>query len=167
VRRVDSHPRLKARANQWYFTWAAVSSFYSQYLRDPVQIGFRTGDQSIEGVTAIFQNSDPFTYFGRRPVEVCDGAEFSNGTLSAAVLRRAAQRDMPTIATRVLNPRLRASKHRQIDHFEGLTEAKVESLSRDQAGEQRRFPVQVDGDYIGEFAELDVGIEPGALTIVA
>src|SRR5215468_11318935 len=28
VKRVDSHPRLKARARQWYYTWAAISGFY-------------------------------------------------------------------------------------------------------------------------------------------
>jgi hypothetical protein len=27
--------------------------------------------------------------------------------------------------------------------------------------------VQVDGDYIGEYPELDFSVEPGALTIVA
>ena len=32
------------------------------------------------------------------------------------------------------------------------------------SGELRPFPVQVDGDYIGDHAELELGIEPGALT---
>src|SRR5947199_811802 len=27
VERVDAHPRLKARAGPWYFTWAAISTF--------------------------------------------------------------------------------------------------------------------------------------------
>ena len=31
----------------------------------------------------------------------------------------------------------------------------------------RPFPIQVDGDYIGDHGELEVGIRPGALTIVA
>jgi diacylglycerol kinase family enzyme len=31
----------------------------------------------------------------------------------------------------------------------------------------RPFPVQVDGDYIGERTELGLRIEPGALTVVA
>src|SRR6187399_3398316 len=26
VKRVDAHPRLKARARQWYYTWAAISA---------------------------------------------------------------------------------------------------------------------------------------------
>ena len=34
-------------------------------------------------------------------------------------------------------------------------------------GRSARFPVQVDGDYIGDHGELDIAIEPGALTVVA
>jgi hypothetical protein len=74
---------------------------------------------------------------------------------------------MPTIASRVLTERLAASKHRQIDHAEGVTEALISSLSSDEQGVTRGFPVQVDGDYIGEFTELKAGIEPRALTVVA
>ena len=167
VRRVDSHPKLKARMGPWYFTWAAIASFYRSYLRDPVRMQVESGDWKSEGVTAIFQNSDPFTYFANRPVRVCDGAQLSNGRLSAAVLARAAQRDMPTVAMRVLSPRMRATGHRHVEHLEGLSEARVESLSRLPDGQTRRFPLQVDGDYIGELTDAEIGIEPKALTLVA
>ena len=169
VKRVDAHPRMKARAGQWYFTWAAVSDFYRQYLRDPVRISVELEGNRFEGVTTILQNSDPFTYFGNRPVRVCDGAALDNGTLSLAVLRRSAQRDMPTIAGRVLgeSERSRPTAHRQIDHAEGVSEALIQSVSHDESGTVRRFPVQVDGDYIGDFSELAVGVDPRALTIVA
>lgn len=167
VKRVDSHPRLKARAGRWYFTWAAISGFYREYLRNPVRMAVELEGTRFEGITTVLQNSDPFTYFGERPVRVCDGAALDNGTLSLAVLRRSAQRDMPTFAARVLGERMRASAHRQIDHAEGVTEALVQSLSTDEDGTLRRFPVQVDGDYIGDFAELKASVEPRALTIVA
>ena len=169
VKRVDSHPRMKARAGQWYFTWAAISGFYREYLRNPVQLGVELEGTRFEGVTAILQNSDPFTYFGNRPVRVCDGAALDNGTLSLAVLRRATQRDMPTIAGRVLGTgdRSRPAAHRQIDHAENVTEALISSTSKDESGTTRRFPVQVDGDYIGDFAELEASVEPRALTIVS
>lgn len=167
VRRVDAHPRMKARAGRWYFTWAAVSAFYRRYLRDPVRISVELEDNRFEGITTVVQNSDPFTYFGNSPVRVCEGAALDNGTLSLAVLRRAAQRDMPTIAGRVFSKRFRPHAHRQIDHAEGVTEALVSAISSEPDGTQRRFPVQVDGDYVGEFAEVRLGIEPRALTIVS
>ncbi len=167
VRRVDAHPKLKARAGQWYYTWAAVSGFYREYLRNPVRVAMEVQGERTEGVTAIFQNSDPFTYFGNRPVRIADGAGLSNGRLSAGVLRRASQLDMPSVALRVLNDRFKATKHRQIEGFEDLTEARVESISKDVHGHPRHFPIQVDGDYIGEFTEAEIGIEPRALTLVA
>jgi diacylglycerol kinase family enzyme len=74
---------------------------------------------------------------------------------------------VPTIATRVLMKSVRTPGHRQIDHFDGVTECRVESTSKDADGRIRPFPVQVDGDYIGDHGELDVGIEPAALAVVA
>jgi diacylglycerol kinase family enzyme len=166
AQRVDSHPKLKARGGRWFYTYAVVAGFYRHYLRDPVVMRLAAGAESADGVTAIVQNSDPFTYFGRQPLRVCEGAALDNGTLSAAMLGRAAQRDVPTIAARALSERLRTSGHRQIDHFEGLTEARIESISQ-RGGSLRGFPVQVDGDYIGDHTEINLGIEPGALTVVS
>ena len=100
-------------------------------------------------------------------MRVCEGVEIDDGTLSVAVLRRAAQRDMGPIIARVLSEGLRASRHRQIDHFDDVTEARVSSVSTDAEGVPRPFPVQVDGDYIGDHAELELAIDPGALTVVA
>ncbi len=165
--RVDQRPKLKARAGPYFYTWVAVSSFYREYLRNPVRMRLRVGDETAEGITVLAQNSDPFTYFGRRPVRVCEGIEIDDGTLSIAVLRRAAQRDMGPIIARVLTERLRASRHRQIDHFDDVTAARVESVSTDAEGVARPFPIQVDGDFIGAHAELELTIDPGALTIVA
>ena len=41
------------------------------------------------------------------------------------------------------------------------------SVSTDVEGVPRPFPIQVDGDFIGAHAELELGIDPGALTVVA
>jgi diacylglycerol kinase family enzyme len=167
AKRVDARPKLKARGGRWFYTGVAVASFYRDYLRNPVRMRLTIGDKSAEGITTIAQNSDPFTYFGTHPVRVCEDAAFDNGTLSIATLHRAAQRDVPTIATRVLTEGLHIPDHRQITHFTGVTEGRIESISRDDEGRPRLFPVQVDGDYIGDHGELDLSIEPGALTIVA
>ena len=166
AKHVDAHPKLKARAGRWFYVSSAVAGFYRQYLVSPATLRVKTDEGDASGITAIVQNSDPFTYFGNQPVRICEGAGIANGTLSVANLRRAAQRDVPTIITRALNGHLRISEHRQIDHFEGITEARIEATGRDPEGRIRGFPVQVDGDYIGDHTELDVGIEPGALTVV-
>ena len=167
VKRVDAHPRLKSAAGPYYFTWAAVSAFYRAYLVNPVRLHVQVNGESAEGVTALAQNSDPFTYFASKPVRVCEGVEIDDGTLALGVLRRAAQRDMPTLISRIFSEKRAAAQHRQIDHFAGIAGATIASISETKDGVTRPFPVQVDGDYIGERTELALAVDPGALTIVA
>jgi diacylglycerol kinase family enzyme len=165
--RVDANPRLKTSIGPYFYTWAAVRGFYTRYLRNPIQMRVETDKGGTEGVTAICQNSDPYTYFKNTEVRVCEDVSFDCGSLSLAVLKRARQRDVPSIGARVLKPSWSATSHKQIDHWSGLTEARIESLSRDDEGKLRHFPVEVDGDFIGEHGELDLRIDPAALTVVA
>ena len=168
VKRVDAHPALKARMGEWYYTWAAVTGFNRHYLMaEPTRLRLRSERGEVEGITTVAQNSDPFTYFGERAVRVCDDAALDNGTLSVAMLKRAALRDMPTVMTRCLWDRFPATGHRQIEHFAGLREARVDSLSTGAGGETQLFPVQVDGDYIGDHETLELGVDPASLTVIA
>jgi diacylglycerol kinase family enzyme len=168
VRRVDAHPRLKSRAGPYYYTWAAVSSFYRNYLRNAVRMRVETDSgRPAEGVTALAQNSDPFTYFASRPIRVCEGVAIDDGSLAVAVLERAAQRDMPTLIRRLFSESHPAARHRRIEHFPGVTEASISSLGDGGEGAPVALPIQVDGDYIGEAAALELRAEPAALTIVA
>ena len=49
----------------------------------------------------------------------------------------------------------------RIEAFREVTEATIRST------DERTFPVQVDGDYIGDFEELELTVEPRALLAVA
>lgn len=167
VRRVDAHPRLKHRAGPYYFTWAAVSAFYRQYMVKPVRLRIAVDGETAEGVTALAQNSDPFTYFASRPIRVCENVAIDDGALSLGVLRRAAQRDMPTLIPRLFSEKRPAARHRQVDHHEEVTTATIRSISETKDGVVRPFPVQVDGDYIGERTKIELAVDPGALTVVA
>ena len=119
---------------------------------------------------SLAQNSDPFTYFGGRPVRVCarrrDRQRHARRSPSCAARRSAtwASSSAALLSEPSASP---PPDHRQIDHFARVTEGRIESLSLDEAGKLRRFPVQVDGDYIGDHGELDLGVDPGALTVVA
>ena len=167
VKRVDAHPRLKSRAGPYYYSWAAISAFYRKYMVNPVRLGVEVDGKALEGVTALAQNSDPFTYFASRPIRVCENIESNDGTLSLGVLKRAAMRDMPTLIPRLFSEKSPGARHRQIEHFENVTTATIRSTSENKDGITRPFPVQVDGDYIGEQTHLELSVVPGALTIVA
>jgi diacylglycerol kinase family enzyme len=168
VRRVDSNPKLKASAGPYYYSWAGVSGFYRKYLVNPVRVRTTVdGHEPVEGVTTIVQNSDPFTYFASRPIRVCEGIGIDDGTLSMAVLKRATQRDMPTLITRLFSESRPAAHHKQVTHFDDVVRAVVETASTGKDGAPRPFPLQVDGDYIGERERVELRAAPGALTIVA
>jgi diacylglycerol kinase family enzyme len=168
VKRVDRNPTLKGNAGPYYYSWAGISSFYRKYMVNPIRMRATVeGHEPVEGITAIVQNSDPFTYFASRPIRVCEGVEFDDGTLSLAVLRRAAQRDMPTLISRLFSESKPAARHKQVTHFDDVTQAVVETVSKDKNGVVRPLPIQVDGDYIGERDRIELRAVPGALTIVA
>lgn len=161
VERVDRHPHLKARLGAYYFTYAAVTTFMRRYLVDPPKIELTGGGETWRGVTAIVQNVEPYTYFNARPIEVAEGVALDDGTLAGAVLERATPLDMPFVASRALAKRPRVVKHRKVSSFAGLTELHARSL------DGRPIPLQVDGDYIGDVTEVDYGVWPGALRVVA
>jgi diacylglycerol kinase family enzyme len=168
VQRVDEHPKMKARTGPYYYSWAALSGFYRKYLLNSVRLRAEIdGGDPVEGITAIAQNSDPLTYFSNRPIRVCEGIGIDDGTLSVGVLRRAAQRDMPSLIARLFSEDKPAARHRQVVHFDDVTSATVSSVTETPDGGLRPFPLQVDGDYIGDRTRIELGVDPGALTIVA
>lgn len=167
VERVDANPKLKSTAGPWFYTWSAISGYMRKYRRNPVKLEVEVDGHTHQGVTALSQNSDPFTYFGRRSVHVCENVAIDDGTLGMVLLKRANQLDILGVIPRLLSPRLSTSAHRQVETFEHFTEATIRSVSTDDSGRTRVFPAQVDGDYIGTFEEVRLRAAPGALTIVA
>ncbi len=162
VRQVDAHPYRKRRFGAWYYSWAGITIFNRSYLVNPPRVRVSAGEQTLEGVTVVVQNSDPFTYFRRRPIRVVEPAGLDTGSLSAAVLRRATPLELPTLIPRLLSGRARSvMRHRQVTALPELAGLRVEAV-----GDQR-FPVQVDGDYIGDFSDVKFGVTPAGLVAVA
>jgi diacylglycerol kinase family enzyme len=162
VERVDAHPYRKARFGAWYYSVCAVDIFLRRYLVNPPRVRVIDGGRTQEGVTAVVQNSDPFTYFRRRPIRVVEPAGLNMGSLSIGVLKRATVLELPTLIPRLLSARARSvMRHRQIEPLLELQHARIEAI------DDRPFPVQVDGDYIGEFSEIELGVQPGGLLAVS
>jgi diacylglycerol kinase family enzyme len=160
VERVDGHPRLKARFGPYYYAQAAVATFLEKYVVHPPRVIAEAGGREIEGVSVFVQNSQPYTYFRRRPINLSDGAGLLSGNLSGAVLTRANPFDVPTIAFRLLSRRTRVGGHRRVVAFDGLDGLRVRSA------DDRAVPVQVDGDYVGEHDEAVFSVLPGGLRVL-
>ena len=162
TKRVDARPRLKARFGPWLYAAAAVDALNSEYVVHPRRLVARLpGGREIEGVTAIVQNTTPYTYFAKRPIDLAEGVELDDGTLAGVVLRRASPLEMPTVTWRALSQRARMVKHRRVEGFSGVGAVTIRSL------DERGLPLQVDGDYLGELPEIVARVEPGALRVVS
>ena len=162
VRRVEAHPKLKRRLGEYYVTYASISTFNRRYLLKPPRVQVRVGAETVEGVTCIVQNSDPYTFFGDRPIRLAEGAGLDTGSLGVTVLKRATPLEVPTLLPRVFSGRSESViKARQIKPFAGVAELVVSSL------DGRPFPLQMDGDYVGESESVRYGIRPRALRVVA
>jgi diacylglycerol kinase family enzyme len=161
VERVERHPLLKARAGEYYFTYAAVTTFARKYLWSPPRLEIEVAGRRLQGVTAIVQNVTPYTYFNNRPIEIAEGTDLHSGSLAGVVLRRANPLDIPTIAWRAFSRGARIPRHRQVEGLDGFDRLRVRSL------DDRPLPLEVDGDYLGEVAEAEYGIRPSALTVVS
>jgi diacylglycerol kinase family enzyme len=160
--RVDAHPKLKARLTEWYYTWSALSVFNRRYLVKPPRVRVEYPDGELDGVTAIVQNTDPFTYFGSRPIRVGRDVSFDSGTLSLTVLKRATPLEIATLIPRIFSGRPTAvANHGQVVSLTGLCEFHVESA------DDGTFPLQVDGDFVGEHTEAAFELAPQSLSVVS
>jgi diacylglycerol kinase family enzyme len=162
VERVDAHPHRKARFGAWYYSVAAVGIFTRRYLVHPPLLRVTVGERTLSGVTVIIQNSDPFTFCRARPIRVVEPAGLETGSLTVAVLKRATAFAVPTLIPRLFSSRASSvMRHRQVEPLGELDALRVDAM------DERRFPVQVDGDYIGEFDSVEYRAVPGGLVAVS
>ena len=66
------------------------------------------GGQRVEGVSAMVQNSDPYTYFRSRPLRLCEDISIDNGALSLLMMRRATTLDAPGVLRQLFSRNGRA-----------------------------------------------------------
>jgi diacylglycerol kinase family enzyme len=162
ARWVDQRTPLKSRAGPLFFSYAALMSYYGKYVGRGPRLAIEADGERLEGVTAVVQNSDPFTYFNSRPIRLGRGATFDDGILSMTVLTQARHRDLPGLAWKLLAGRAYVADHPRVRNFGSLTSARVTPIDP-----SAPLPLQVDGDFIGEQFEARFEISPGALLVVA
>jgi len=164
TRWVNERQRMKARGRVLTFTYAATAAFLRDYRGRPPRLVLEASGERIEGVSAFVQNSRPFTYARSKPLHVCEDVSFASGTISAMVMERAGLRDSPGAIWRLFREGHSLAEHPRARSFPRLAEARVASLDRD--GEPIPFPLEVDGDYLGEHTVAVYGVAPGALRVV-
>jgi diacylglycerol kinase family enzyme len=162
VRRVDAHPRLKARYGPLFYTASAMAVFMRRYVVNPPRLVVEVeGSAAVTGVSAFVQNADPYTYFRARPIALVEDVDLTSGDLGGVVLRRASAADVPTVLWRAMSRRAKIERHRQVTGFRHVDRIVVRSA------DERPVPIQVDGDFVGEHEDATFTVRPRALQVVA
>jgi diacylglycerol kinase family enzyme len=161
VRRVDSHPTLKAQYGPTFYTASAVGVFLRRYVINPPRLVAEVEGREVPGVSVFVQNGDPYTYFRSTPIELVDGLELDSGDLGGAILERASPVDIPTVLFRALSSKAKIDRHRRVTGFRGVDRIVVRSA------DGREVPVQVDGDYAGAYERAEFVARPRALRVVS
>lgn len=163
VHRCESRPALKKSLRQNWYLLAAVGTFLGRYLLRRARLQIEADGLSTKGIVAVAQNARPFTYFGAREIDLSPDAGLDKGALSVTVLDRANPLDFAPIVTRLLSRKLAVAESRHIK----ITPEAQEALVRRRDPNGPLIPLQVDGDYIGDFDEVRFKVLPGALSVLA
>ena len=168
VERVDAHPRMKSRTGPYYYSWCGDLGLLPQVppqlrpcsLRERRRVG-RGSDRDrpeLRPLHLLRQPPDPGLRGDRdrRRHALGRRAQAGHPARHADADPAALQRDQAGRAA----PPGRALRRRRRRHDQlGLRATRT--------GAPRPFPLQVDGDYIGDRTSVELSAAPGALTIVA
>jgi diacylglycerol kinase family enzyme len=160
IERVERHAWLKRRLAHPSFAVAAVSTFFRGYDRDqpPFRVELPGVAEAEPGFFAIVSNTAPYAFFGPRPLTVTHAAGLDR-ELAVTLFRKL---EVGVILPAALSAMTRGNR---IEHDEDIAQLEnVPALTLVATGAP--FPWQVDGDYLGEVARLEVRYEPDVLTLL-
>ncbi len=154
---VERRPVMKRIAAHPWFVVAACDTWLRHYDRHR-NLRFTDANGEIAtGPFAIISKTTPYTYLNSRPVTVSPAATVDS-PLALAVFRTIRLRSLlPLVASGLTAGKL-VQHHPQLLQRSPITELEIT--------DDRPFPWQVDGDYLGETDRLSVRYEPDALTLV-
>ena len=157
VAAVERRRSAGAKATPSLFMRTGLRQFVKTNRRRPALTIEPADGASIEGVfMVIVTNTTPWTYFGDRPLQPTPDASFETG-LDAFALTR-----LGTLSTAANLRRLLAGRQTRGRHTSGLHDLPALTLRT-----SRPVPVEVDGEYLGEHAEITLASVPAAISVIA
>ena len=143
------------------FEWRSLASVVREGLRHagmPSDLAvWVDGAAPVDAVSVLIGRTHPYTFFKRFGVKVTPHATMDGG-LEVLTVKRLRRRSLARIAWQVL---ITGSviKRRNIEY--------VHDARTVEAASSRSYPVQVDGDYMGDFDRISVRLVPDALSVIA
>ena len=158
VKRVESDPERKRNSREWAFVSNAFKAGLTEYRgMDPLITLTVSDHEPVRVMTAVCCNARPFTYFKRFPLDVCPDATLDGG-LDVFGLRRLRAVTAPRLVWALFVTR----SHRRWRSAHYYHDVETVDLSA-----ERPLPVQVDGDYIGEFAQRQIRLLKDSLDFLS
>lgn len=150
-------PKTKAKFDRVAFrsvAWELMVG-YAGKLPD---LGVSIDGGAVEpSLSVMVGRTDPYTYYKDRGLRMTPQASLETG-LDVLSMRKLARRNVPRIAAQVFGS-ARHVQSRDIDYRHDASHVVVTS--------DRPFPVQVDGDSLGEHQRLEIELAREALWVVA
>lgn len=159
VAAVEKLASLKRYAGPALFLGAALLTWANGYERryPAFSVASDAGPEIDDGYFAVCLNTDPYTYFGNRPLKLVPGT--SLGTpLSLVVLRKLTLRAVLPVVATAFGPGLGHAGRRHTSLLRPVHDATIKG--------HRPVPYQVDGDYVAESDQIELRWAPDVLSLV-
>jgi diacylglycerol kinase family enzyme len=165
VEQVERRGSLKRFAGHPLFLYAGVATWLRHYDRKHphFDISLASGPEAGREIRNVYfalcLKTNPYTFLGNRPLNVAPEAGLDSAMTVIALETLA----LPTLfgvigATMTGRGGPRLAKRRKVEYANGLSALHVQGRTP--------FPYQLDGDYLGEVAEIDLRYQPDVLSVV-
>jgi diacylglycerol kinase family enzyme len=158
VKWVEQRAALKRYAGHPLFVLASLKTFFLDFDRKRPHFSLEFGDGHAvdDGYFSVVMNTNPYTYLGNRPLDLVPSTGLDSG-LSVVTFKTM----KPTHILRTLASALRGGGVPEKPWLDVHT-----NVSSVTARDNRAFPYQLDGDYLGEVREVTFEHVPNALRLV-
>ncbi len=158
VRRVEEQQARTGHKSDWVFLKHALAAGSTEYRGSEPWLTVKVGDEEFKGVLGICQNAWPFTYFKKWPFNACPDARLDK-RLDMLVFGRIRTATIPRVVRSVFTQKAGHAhwKHNRYWHDVGDI-TWTATIPK---------PVQVDGDYLGNWTEARLTHIPHALELLS
>jgi diacylglycerol kinase family enzyme len=156
IRLVEERPDRKQKFGHFFFLKEALATARRHRGAEPTIAMTVDGGRQEMVLLALIANAGPFTYFGSRPLHVFPYVRLHEG-LDAFGLSRLGRGTVPRLAWAFFVSRSHV-RWSNSSYFHDVQTVELRAGSH--------LPVEVDGDYIGEWDHVTISLVPHALDLL-
>jgi diacylglycerol kinase family enzyme len=158
VKRVEQKPGRKQRFGEWYFLASAIRTSLREYRgKKPARIRLDAPGVSDEVVLAVVNKFPHLTYFKKWPVRITPSAKEEAG-FDVIALRRLPVVYVPRLIWSIFTTGSHV-KYKQTIYLSDVASISLTAVTEP-------FPVQLDGEFVGDRTRLDIELVRDALNVL-